>query len=439
MNPIIKVENLSKQYRIGARQAQYASLRDTFAEAVKAPFKGLQHNGAVADETIWALKDVSFEVQPGEVVGIIGRNGAGKSTLLKILSRIAEPTTGRVQLYGRVGSLLEVGTGFHPDLTGRENIFLNGAILGMSRAEMARKFDEIVAFSEIEKFIDTPVKWYSSGMYLRLAFSVAAHLDPEILMMDEVLAVGDASFQQKCTNKMQDIRRQGRTILFVSHSMPAITRLCERAIFLSEGVVLSDGPAHQIASAYLSSTLTTTPKREWRDLSEAPGNEIARLREARVCTEDGLTTDTIDIRKPVGIEMEYEVLTPGYVLVPNYHFYNEDGVCAFITRELDSEWCHKPRPVGIFRSTAWIPGNFLSEGTMIVGVALSSTHEPLIIHFYERDAVAFQVIDSLDGDSARGNYTGHMPGAVRPVLRWTTRFDPHSHKPFTPTTEEIAL
>jgi len=248
--PIIQVENLSKQYRIGASEAAYGTFRESLSAAVKAPFPRFGRNGNAPDETIWALKDVSFEVLPGEVVGIIGRNGAGKSTLLKILSRITEPTTGSVKLYGRVASLLEVGTGFHPELTGRENIYLNGAILGMARREIERKFDEIVSFAEVEKFIDTPVKRYSSGMYLRLAFAVAAHLDPEILMVDEVLAVGDASFQKKCLGKMGEVAHKGRTVLFVSHNMSAVNALCPKSILLHQGQVSTTGTSTDVISQY---------------------------------------------------------------------------------------------------------------------------------------------------------------------------------------------
>jgi lipopolysaccharide transport system ATP-binding protein len=419
MKPIIRVEHVSKRYRIGAGTPQQ-TLREALVGMVKAP---LRRRGGADGETLWALRDVSFEVEQGEVVGFIGRNGAGKSTLLKILSRITEPTSGRAELYGRIGSLLEVGTGFHPELTGRENVFLNGAIMGMSRAEIARKFDEIVAFSEIERFIDTPVKRYSSGMYLRLAFSVAAHLEPEILILDEVLAVGDASFQHKCLNKMHEIRRDGRTILFVSHNMQAVTRLCKRIIFLSEGVVADDGPAHQIASTYLSSHLQTSGERTWDDSESAPGNEIARLCAVRVRSALGAIVDAVDIREPVSVEMEFEVLAPGRVLVPNFHFYNEERVCVFIAADHDPEWRRRPRPVGRFVSTARIPGNFLSEGLLLVGAALS-TMEPLTVHFQEEEVIAFQIIDSLDGDSARGDYIGPMPGYVRPLLAWTTRFDP---------------
>src|SRR5438046_2201565 len=254
MKPIIRVEKVSKLYRIGNREAAYDTLRESIVEAVRAPFERLRRrNGKRNHETLWALKDVSFEIAPGEVVGVVGRNGAGKSTLLKVLSRITEPTTGRAELYGRVASLLEVGTGFHPELTGRENIYLNGAILGMRRAEINRKFDEMVAFAEVERFIDTTVKHYSSGMYLRLAFSVAAHLEPEVLLVDEVLAVGDAAFQKKCIGKMGDVAREGRTILFVSHNLPAIEKLCQRAVIISAGRIVKEGDPVDCISTYLGS------------------------------------------------------------------------------------------------------------------------------------------------------------------------------------------
>ncbi len=255
----IRVENLGKQYRIGSSQAAYRTLRETLVDAVQAPFQragrllqGQASGAANLDETIWALKDVSFEVKQGEVVGIIGRNGAGKSTLLKILSRITEPTTGRAEIHGRVGSLLEVGTGFHPELTGRENIYLNGAILGMTRTEIERKFDEIVAFAEVEKFLDTPVKRYSSGMYVRLAFAVAAHLEPEILLVDEVLAVGDAAFQKKCLGKMGDVAQEGRTVLFVSHNMATVESLCGTTFLLNEGHIIKRGRTSDIIEAYMN-------------------------------------------------------------------------------------------------------------------------------------------------------------------------------------------
>jgi lipopolysaccharide transport system ATP-binding protein len=267
MRPIIKVENLSKSYRIGARQESYGTLSERIAAMIRAPLKGFSLNGNSRRELIWALKDVSFEVEQGETVGIIGRNGAGKSTLLKVLSRITQPTSGRALLWGRIASLLEVGTGFHPELTGRENIYLNGAILGMGRSEIQQRFDEIVAFAEIDKFIDTPVKRYSSGMYVRLAFAVAAHLEPDILVIDEVLSVGDAAFQKKCLGKMGDAAKEGRTVLFVSHNIPAVQRLCQTAYLIEEGKLVIGGDAASVAEAYYESFGD-------RDIQHVEGREV---------------------------------------------------------------------------------------------------------------------------------------------------------------------
>lgn len=419
MPPIITVENIAKRYRIGRSQAPYSTLREALVGALRSPLRKFQR-GNDPGGFVWAIEDVSFTVNPGEIVGIIGRNGAGKSTLLKMLSRITEPTRGRISLYGRVGSLLEVGTGFHPELTGRENIYLNGAILGMARNEIVRNFDEIVNFAEVAKFIDTPVKHYSSGMYLRLAFAVAAHLEPEILLVDEVLAVGDARFQRKCLDKMQDVAEHGRTVLFVSHNMPAITRLCPRTILLDNGHVLRDGPSHQVVSAYLQSGLGTTAAREWKDIGAAPGNEIVRLCAVRVRNHAGEVSDALDIRQPLQIEAEYEVLQPGNELIPDCQISNDEGLLLFVTGDQRSVWGRRPKPAGRFISTVEIPGNFLAEGTMFVTVCMS-TMEPQHLHYMERDAVAFQVIDSMDGDSVRGDYAGPMGGVVRPRLQWETR------------------
>lgn len=427
MSTVIKVENLGKKYIIShQKKEQYTALRDVMAESAKNwskriinPFAKKQEDHS--REEFWALKDVSFEIKQGDRVGIIGRNGAGKSTLLKLLSRITEPTTGRIRLKGRVASLLEVGTGFHPELTGRENIFLNGAILGMSRAEIKKKFDEIVDFAEVEKFLDTPVKRYSSGMYVRLAFAVAAHLEPEILIVDEVLAVGDAQFQKKCLGKMEDVGKEGRTVLFVSHNMNAITRLCERVILLDKGVVKQDGGASNVVSAYKISDFGTTALREWSDVATAPGDEIARLMAVRVKLKDGTLVQTLDIRQSVGIETEYEVLKDGQILVPNYNFQNEEGIILFFALDQDLAWKQKPRPLGRYKSVAWIPGNFFAEGTVTVNVAIT-TLTPFTVHYHEQDAVAFQIVDSLDGDSARREFAGNLPGVVRPLLNWTTSF-----------------
>jgi lipopolysaccharide transport system ATP-binding protein len=251
MQPIIEVENLGKRYYLGPREAVAPTLREALTRAVKTTAQRFSRREDQADQAVWALSSVSFQVSPGEVVGVIGRNGAGKSTLLKILSRITRPTRGKVDLYGRVGSLLEVGTGFHPDLTGRENIYLNGAILGMKREEINRKFDEIVAFAEVDRFLDTPVKRYSSGMYLRLAFAIAAHLEPEILLLDEVLTVGDALFQKKCLGKMKEVGREGRTVLFVSHNLASVQQLCERVLFIRAGVLHEDGKPETVIATYL--------------------------------------------------------------------------------------------------------------------------------------------------------------------------------------------
>jgi lipopolysaccharide transport system ATP-binding protein len=426
----IRVEELSKKYHIGKKQERYKTLRDTLADAFVAPFRkagkllrGQATGASELDEVIWALKDVSFEVKQGEVIGIIGRNGAGKSTLLKILSCITEPTKGFAEIHGRVGSLLEVGTGFHFELTGRENIYLNGAILGMKRAEIERKFDEIVAFAEVERFIDTPIKHYSSGMYLRLAFAVAAHLEPEILLVDEVLAVGDMRFQKKCFNKMQDIGQQGRTILFVSHNMPAISRLCERVILLKEGKLVMDGPPLKIVSSYLSEGVRTKALREWTESEKAPGDQTVRLCAVRVRTEDGRITDTVLTNQPFCIEMEYEVLQQGNWLVPNFNLFNEDGIKIFTTMDIDPAWRRIPRPMGRYISTSWIPGNLLSEGTIYVHAAMM-TPQPFIARFREHDIISFQVIDSMEFDSARGDWTGYIGGIVMPLLKWTTSYSP---------------
>jgi len=437
----IKVENLSKVYRIGLKEERHDSFAGAIFDFIKSPLKNYrkyrslykfddikpgqdQNPGNNASDIIWALKDMSFEVKQGEALGIIGRNGAGKSTLLKILCRITAPTSGCAEIRGRVSSLLEVGTGFHPELTGRQNIYLNGTILGMSKKEVDRKFDKIVEFSGVEKFLDTPVKRYSSGMKVRLAFSVAAHLEPEILIIDEVLAVGDADFQKKCLNKMEDVGQQGRTVLFVSHNMPAVTRLCERTILLDEGKVIEDGPSHQVVSAYLNSESGTPAERVWHDPTKAPAGDIARLRAVRVRGGDGQITEVVDIRRQFRIEMEYEVLKSGRVLLPHFGLDNDEGLCAFVTVDQDATWRRRPRPKGRYISTVCIPGNLLSEGLMFVSCHCL-TLNPNTSQFHERSAVALNVVDSHDGDSARGDYVGRMSGMVRPLLKWNTQFTPN--------------
>ncbi|HNQ15159.1 MAG TPA: ABC transporter ATP-binding protein [Pyrinomonadaceae bacterium] len=410
---VIKAENLAKLYRLGG--TRHNSLRDTLMEFVR--FKRGDRN------ELWALDDVSFEVEDGVTLGIIGRNGAGKSTLLKILSRITKPTRGFAEIRGRVGSLLEVGTGFHNELSGRENIYLSGAILGMTRAEIQSKFDEIVAFSEIEKFIDTPVKHYSSGMYMRLAFAVASHLEPDILIVDEVLAVGDTAFQKKCLSKMRDVGKTGRTVLFVSHDMQAINRLCERTIWFKDGRIEQDGETSSVVGAYLHEQSLTGAERVWDDQAAAPGNEHARLRRIRIADESGSSVSSVDIRRPVFVEMTFDALNDKKVLIPNFHFYNDQGVCLFVSHDWSDEWRRTPRRQGTYVARMKIPGNFLAEGSVFVTAAVS-TYEPFEIHFVERETIVFTVVDSPDGDTARGDYAGQLHGVVRPLMDWETEFKP---------------
>lgn len=422
----ITAAGLGKRYRLGAL-SHGVSMREKLTHAMKAPARWLSSNsngssGRLRD--FWALRDVSFELRRGEVVGLIGRNGAGKSTLLKILSRVAQPTVGHAEMYGRVGSLLEVGTGFHPELTGRENTYLNGAILGMGKKEIDSKFDEIVAFAEVSNFIDTPLKRYSSGMQMRLAFAVAAHLEPEILLVDEVLAVGDAQFQKKCLGKMEEVSHEGRTIIFVSHHAAAVARLCGRCILLESGTILKDGPTHEVMSAYLRSGLAVTAMREWK-LPDAPGDDVVRLRCVRVRSTQGVVSETFDIRYPVGIDLIFDVLEPGQILSPNIHLYNEEGTNIFVVIDQDPKWRGRPRPVGRYTSTVWIPGNYLAEGHITVRAAIT-TLTTMNVRVDALDAVAFQMIDSTDGDSARGDYTGPLPGVVRPLLEWETAHEPCS-------------
>jgi lipopolysaccharide transport system ATP-binding protein len=305
MKPIIKIENLSKQYRLGPSSDPYATLRETFHKIARSPLKFLPGRQPDETEWFWALRDISFEVEPGEVVGIIGRNGAGKSTLLKILSRITEPTKGKVELYGRVGSLLEVGTGFHPELTGRENVYLNGAILGMKRSEVAKKFDEIVEFAEIEKFLDTPVKKYSSGMYVRLAFAVAAHLEPEILIVDEVLAVGDFAFQKKCLGKMNKSASEGRTILFVSHSIAAVRKFCNRAILLNDGNIKKIGDVDSVLKTYIETGISSQQVYELPLPKEK--NLLGFAHKLTIEDENGNSVSSIPVGKPWQVRINFTI------------------------------------------------------------------------------------------------------------------------------------
>ena len=417
----VRVDGLHKRYRLGATHAHDTSLAGALARGMR-NLVGRRSVSSSAADAIWALRDVSFEIKKGEVFGVIGTNGSGKSTLLKILSRVTEPTKGRAVITGRFCGLLEVGTGFHPELTGRDNVYMSGAILGMKRQEITRKFDEIVAFAEVEQFIDTPVKHYSSGMYVRLGFSVLAHMDPDILIVDEVLAVGDVRFQKKCMGKMEDVGQQGRTVILVSHDMPAITRMCERAILLNKGEVVQAGSAHDVVNHYLHAG-HIKPGEEWADSAQAPGNEVVRMRAVRVQTESGVVMDRFDIRRPIDLEVEFDVVKPGHVFVPVFNLYNEEDVIICIAHDRDPAWQRTPRPVGRYVSTARIPGNLLSEGVITVA-ALMMTEDPFRVHAHAPRVMGFRVDDSGAGDSARGDFHGRWPGIVRPLLEWRTRYIP---------------
>src|SRR5215470_1048442 len=374
----------------------------------------------------WAVREVTFEVERGEALGIIGHNGAGKSTILKLLASITTPSSGEITINGRAAALIEVGSGFHPELTGRENVYLSGSILGMTRSEVGRKLESIIDFAEIREFIDIPVKRYSSGMYVRLGFAIAAHLEPEIQLLDEVLAVGDLAFQRKCLDRVRALRQAGRTIIFISHDLNAVEALCDRVLLMQRGEVIADGPPGEVIGQYkaLATKGTTSPfpgigpVREWRDL-DAPGDRVVRLRRVRVCGEVGATVSAVDIRHPVGIEITYDVLEGGHVLVPTVHFFNEARLHLFAALDLEQEWQRRPKSAGRYVSTAWIPGNFLAECCMIVDTAIS-TLAPLEVHAYERDVVTVRVFDPMRADSARGDYTGPLPGVVRPLVRWNT-------------------
>lgn len=413
MKTIVRVEGLSKQYRLGSRESAYATLRESLVEAVRTPLRRLRNNGT--DRTIWALQNVNFEVAPGEVLGIIGGNGAGKSTLLKVLSRITQPTSGRAELFGRVASLLEVGTGFHPELTGRENIYLNGAVLGMKRTEINSKFDQIVEFSELEKFLDTPVKRYSSGMYMRLAFAVASHLEPEILVVDEVLAVGDAQFQKKCLGKMSSVATQGRTVLFVSHNMIAIQSLCQRAIWLDQGVTIKQGTANSVVSEYLTSGTATKLEETWDDIETAPGNKVVRLHRVRVCPQAERSTDALTNKTPFLIEIEYWNLSPGARLHLALHLYTEQDIIAFTTGNGEVATTDTYSNAGLFRCTCYVPGDLLNTGRhrFVLFVLRDSSS---VIYRHE-SAVSFEI---LDLHAREVSAYGREPGVVQPALQWTT-------------------
>jgi len=418
----IRVRDLGKQYRIGERVATYPTLRDSMMETAAAPFRWVSARMRgealrAEPETIWALRNISFDVTKGQVLGVIGRNGAGKSTLLKLLSRVTEPTEGYAEIYGRVGSLLEVGTGFHPELTGRENIYLNGAILGMKRTEIERKFDDIVAFSEVETFIDTPVKRYSSGMYLRLAFAVAAHLEPEILVVDEVLAVGDAEFQRKCLGKMSDVAAEGRTVLFVSHNMSAILRLTEEAIVLEKGALVKRASTPDAVDFYMSSGMADHGVSVWEeDDPRVRGAAPFVPRAVRVIDHLGNASSQVYSAEGFQIEFEYDLQTDITGLRVGLYLYTSRGepiLNSFDTDEGDAFERHTERRAGHYTSRCTIPPDLMNGGRFVLGVNASSYR--IRSYFTDEHALTFDV----DPTGAPGS---HWPerrmGSVRPRLTW---------------------
>jgi lipopolysaccharide transport system ATP-binding protein len=428
---VIKVENLWKEYRLGtiSHHSMILDFQSWWARVRGKEDPNALINLSLKPQTsnvkpvsgpdrFWALRDVSFEVKRGDAVGIIGRNGAGKSTLLKILSKVTTPTKGEVTYKGRIASLLEVGTGFHPELTGRENIYLNGAILGMTKEEIRRKFDEIVDFAEIEKFIDTPVKRYSSGMYVRLAFGVAAHLEPEILIVDEVLAVGDAQFQKKCLGKMEEVGKEGRTVLFVSHNMAAVSNLCTRCMILNQGIIEYIGNTESALHKYIEYGMKTNADYNWQTLDTMPGDDAVRLSSIKLLSE-GKVTSTPLIDKDIDIVISYVNLIPEKKLCISIHLNDKYDNCVFASGNLpggfpdDDPWGGIPHPVGTYVTTCKIPSYLLNNGLYRISVFLIS--DVTRIHLHIKDIISFDVQDFIERD-----FVGEIIGAVRPRLYWNT-------------------
>jgi lipopolysaccharide transport system ATP-binding protein len=406
----VQVEHLGKEFRIGGPKERYLTFRDSLAAAVRSPFRRRQ----TPSSRMWALKDVSFEIKQGEAVGIIGRNGAGKSTLLKILSRITEPTEGRVTLRGRVASLLEVGTGFHPELTGRENIYLNGAILGLTRAEIKSKFDEIVDFAEVERFLETPVKRYSSGMYVRLAFAVAAHLEAENLLLDEVLAVGDAQFQKKCLGRINHVARSGRTVFLVSHNMGAIKQFCTKAILLESGKTFCEGDAHEVVDTYVRmDTADSGCEYEWDD-SSAPGDDAVRLTSMRVCSDQGNARNEFGTDEPIHVQIEYRVLKRLPFFRVGFSLNSTDGTYVFFSSDDDmDEYAGRERGPGNYVSKCRIPDNLLNIGSYYLVVSGDIFGDRVVLGGLPR--LRFSVL-STGGPTSR--FSEPKRGVICPSLTW---------------------
>lgn len=412
MPPMIEIQNLGKQYKLAVAQP-YMALRDVISGSVKKILRSEKRN----TEKFWALQDINMDIKAGDRTGIIGRNGAGKSTLLKIISRITPPTTGKAIIRGRVGSLLEVGTGFHPELTGRENIYLNGSILGLKKAEINRQFDAIVDFSGVEKFIETPLKYYSSGMQLRLAFSVAAHLDPEILLIDEVLAVGDLEFQKKCLGKMEEVsKKEGRTILFVSHNMDSIRKFCPTTVLMDGGKIISIGNTEKVINEYVAKHLQTRSEMVWENGVSSFNKEVT-LHKAYLHNEKGSLLSRFDTTEKIGITLEYKVLKDDSIFTHGINLYNQENINIFNSHDVTSSIRLEKRKSGNYKATAWIPGNLLPEGIFSLSVALFLPN-PVDILVHEHDALTFEIFTDFSKHSARGNYADDFPGIVRPLIQW---------------------
>ena len=424
MEKIIEIHNLSKSYKIGEKREIYYSLRDEIVKLAKKPIKWIKGQKDNKKD-FWALQDINFSVNKGEVIGIIGRNGAGKSTLLKVLSRITPPTKGHAIIRGRVSSLLEVGTGFHLELKGRENIYLTGAILGMTKKEIDSKFDEIVEFSEIGEFLDTPVKRYSSGMYVRLAFAVAAHLEPEVLFIDEVLAVGDYKFQKKCLQKMSKVSQEGRTVLFVSHNMSSVARLCSRSILLEKGELIMEGPTLNVIEKYIGLREEMGAKVNWENPIEAPGDSNVKLKSVRVLSGNNEPSSRLEISEDFYVELTYWNFVKGAKLLPCIRLVNNEGIIILTATNLPSvclkpdPWYDRPGPKGLFRCVCKIPGNLLREGYYFVNIVVGNLAGVIdsYAHVYEDQVLSFEIIDK------RGMHKDHnnvLIGAVQPKLEWKT-------------------
>lgn len=399
--PILEIRSLSKKFKIHHERKAYL----TFRESISSLF---QRNKSY-DEDFWVLKDISFNVKQGESLGIIGKNGAGKSTLLKILSRISPPSSGSIISRGRIASLLEVGTGFHPELNGRENIYMNGSLLGMRRNEINKRFNEIVEFSGVERFLDTPLKHYSSGMQLRLAFSVAAHLEPEILIIDEVLAVGDAAFQRRCLGKMNEISNSGRTILFVSHNFSAIQSLCTNCIYLNGGTIKYSGSSQDVIQEYLKDISIGNAGQSSKNL---PGDKVARLLGSKISNETNESVSQFDISQKFIIEFDYEILQDGYLPTPNIHVSNMQAEKVFVAIMPKDQVNGRK---GVHKARLEIPGNLLNTGTYVVTLALT-TLDSMQVHFHQPDSIVFSIEEDMS--NRPHDFRHPIPGVIRPTLKW---------------------